>query len=179
TAAPGTVQITAETKRLVERLFEFEDIGGVDVKGVDEPVPAFRVVRALERPDDIRGIEGLSAPLTGRSDEFEAVKDGVECVATTGRGRIVSVMAEAGLGKSRLVREVRASVAGPDAPEWHEGRSLSYETAVPFAPVRRILQSLAGLKGDQSPAEAWRHVEEFCARVVPGRVADTAPFLAW
>jgi class 3 adenylate cyclase/tetratricopeptide (TPR) repeat protein len=177
TAAPGTVQITADTKRLVERLFEFEDIGGVEVKGVDEPVPAFRVVRALPRPDDLRGIEGLSAPLTGRGDEFAAMREAIECVATTGRGRIVSVMAEAGLGKSRLVREVRAAIE--DGPDWHEGRSLSYETAVPYAPVRRILESLTGLAGGEASAEAWRHVEDFCARVVPGHVADTAPFLAW
>ncbi|HSG79513.1 MAG TPA: adenylate/guanylate cyclase domain-containing protein, partial [Acidimicrobiia bacterium] len=179
TAEPGTVQITAATKRLVERLFEFEDIGGVEVKGVDEPVPAFRVVRALERPEHIRGIEGLNAPLTGRADEFAAVREAIECVATTGRGRVVSVMAEAGLGKSRLVREVRAAIEGPDAPEWHEGRSLSYERSLPFAPVKRLLQSMTGTGGGRAPADVWRHVEDFCARLVPGRVADTAPFLAW
>ncbi|MDX1690733.1 MAG: adenylate/guanylate cyclase domain-containing protein [Acidimicrobiia bacterium] len=177
TADPGTVRVTDETRRLVDRLFEFEDLGGVEVKGHAEPVPAFRVVRAIPRPDDLRGIEGLTAPLVGRDAELATLVGAIEDLRTTGKGRIVSIVAEAGLGKSRLVREARAALER--SPEWHEGRSLSYETATPHAPLRRVLRSIAGLQGGESAAETWRRLEDLCAREAPGRVPETAPFLAW
>ena len=67
TAAPGTVQITGATRALVDRLFEFEDLGGVEVKGHPDPIEAYRVAGVLERPDSLRGVEGLNSPLIGRS----------------------------------------------------------------------------------------------------------------
>jgi class 3 adenylate cyclase len=76
TAAPGTIQISDDTKQLVERLFEFEDLGGVEVKGKEEPVQSWRVVEALPRPETLRGIEGLASPLVGRDADLQHVLGG-------------------------------------------------------------------------------------------------------
>jgi class 3 adenylate cyclase/tetratricopeptide (TPR) repeat protein len=179
TARPGTIQVSADTQRLVDKLFEFEDLGGVEVKGKAEPVLAYRVVKALPRPETIRGIEGLRSPLVGRDGELKRLQDVIEATST-GKGGIVSVMAEAGLGKSRLVSEVRSIVLGDFANlQWHEGRSLSYETATPYASARRIVRSICRLTGGESPAEVWRRIDETVGRVAPGRVGAIAPFLAW
>jgi len=175
-AAPGTVQIAGDTMRLVDKLFEFEDLGGVEVKGKADPVPAFKVLKALPRPETLRGIEGLQSELVGRDAELAQLHQAIEATSG-GSGGIVSVIAEAGLGKSRLVAEVRSLVDGTVA--WHEGRSLSYETATPYASVRRILRSIVGLTGDESAAETWRRLDESVGRVLPGRVAAITPFLAW
>ena len=175
TAAPGTVQVAETTCNLVDRLFEFEDLGGIDVKGKTDPVPAYRVVKALPRPETLRGIEGLNAPLVGRDDELAQLEAAIAAMGD-GKGGVISVMAEAGLGKSRLVTEAKRRVEGV---RWHEGRSLSFETATPYAPVRRILRSICGLSGGEAPAEAWRKIESTVAAVAPGRIGTIAPFVAW
>jgi class 3 adenylate cyclase/tetratricopeptide (TPR) repeat protein len=175
-AAAGTVQISEETKRQVEQLFEFEDLGGIEVKGKAEPVQAYRVVKALPRPENLRGIEGLVAPLIGRDTELEQLVNAIGATSQ-GKGGIVSVIAEAGLGKSRLGREARAQLA--DGVEWYEGRSLSYETSTPYAPLRRVVCSMLGLEEGASAAETWRRIDDLLGRVLPGSVADNAPFLCW
>jgi class 3 adenylate cyclase len=88
TAAPGTVQLSADTHQLVSRLFEFEDLGLVEVKGHDQPIQTYRAIRALERPATTRGIEGLRSPLIGRDEELATLETAIEGVVA-GRGRIV------------------------------------------------------------------------------------------
>ena len=182
TAAPGTVQISDDTHRQVDKLFAFEALGGVEVKGKTEPVTSFRVTGALARPESIRGIEGLAAPLVGRDGEMAALLGAFSSVSSGG-GAIISVSGDAGLGKSRLITELRTALAA--APEtaaipWHVGRALSYETATPYAPVRRILRSLVGLPEDAAaPADAWDRITRFCESAVPGRASNVAPYLAW
>ena len=178
TAQPGTVHISADTRRLVDKLFEFEDLGEVEVKGKSEPVPTFRVVKALPRPETLRGIGGLQSPLIGRETELDQLRSAIAGSAS-GKGGIVSIIGEAGLGKSRLVAEARAHAMDQGGIHWHEGRSLSYETATPYAPAKRIVQSICGLTGSESPAEAWRRIDDAVARVAPGRADSITPFLAW
>ena len=180
TAQASTVQISENTHRLVDQLFAFEDLGDFEVKGRVAPVRAYRVLGALERPAMTRGIEGLRAPLIGRESEvttFDEVFEGLE----RGQGRIVSVMGEAGIGKSRLVIEMRDEVLsreGLDQLAWYQGRSLSYETGTPYTPIRGILSEMLGLRGTESPSDLWPHVEQFVSRALPGRVSEVAPFLA-
>ncbi len=181
TAEPGTVRISTATRQLVERLFEFEDLGEVEVKGRTETVGAHRIVRALGRAAQIRGVEGLRAPLVGRDAELDTLRQSVTELTTTGAGRVVSVMGEAGLGKSRLVAELREALdaAGELARvEWSEGRSLSYETATPFAPVREIVRRLAGITDSDADSAARRRLDTLTGRVVPGRASDVSLFLA-
>ncbi len=110
TAEPGTVQISGATHRQVQKLFAFDDLGPIDVKGKAEPVTAFRVTAAVARPESIRGIEGLTAPLIGRDRELAELQKAVSALSSGG-GAIISVTGEAGLGKSRLVGELRATLA--------------------------------------------------------------------
>lgn len=182
TAAPSTVQISEATYRLVNQLFSFEDLGPVDVKGKAEPVGSYRVLGQIERPESIRGIKGLTSPLVGRDAEMQALTEAFSGLRS-GSGRIISVMGEAGLGKSRLITELRQALADDPTTAsipWHSGRSLSYETSTPYVPVRRILRSIVGLAPD-APASAgdFGAITRFCEATVTGRVAAVAPYLAW
>jgi class 3 adenylate cyclase len=127
TASPGTIQLTADTHRLIAPIFEFADLGGVEVKGKLEPVQAYRVLGIKTAPGQIRGIEGLDAPLIGRDAEMHTLR-GAIIELRGGRGQVTSIMGEAGLGKSRLVSELRQSptpVAGKVTDLiWLEGRSF-------------------------------------------------------
>jgi class 3 adenylate cyclase/tetratricopeptide (TPR) repeat protein len=181
TAAPGTVQVSTDTKRLVERLFVFEDLGEVEVKGRTEPVGAHRVVRPLGRPTPRRGIEGLRAPLIGRQAELDVLQQALADLTSSGAGRIVSIMGEAGLGKSRLVAEMREGLEASGSAaqvQWCEGRSLSFETTTPFAPIREVVRQLAGIRDEDDAARARERLQELAQGVVPGRARDIALFLA-
>ena len=131
TAEPGTVQISVNTYKSVSNLFEFTPLGEIEIKGKAEPVTAYLALRPREGALPTRGIEGLASPLVGREQELTALRASVDGLLH-GSGQIVSVMGEAGLGKSRLVSELRSQyqVSGaeqenPDV-QWYEGRSLSY-----------------------------------------------------
>jgi class 3 adenylate cyclase/tetratricopeptide (TPR) repeat protein len=191
TAKPGTVQITANTHRLIESLFEFEALRGIEVKGKAEPVRAYRVLKAREGAIPARGIEGLRSPLVGRERELDSLTTSIDDLLA-GRGQIVSVVGEAGLGKSRLVAELRQSLvarellstngagSGHVRPSvlWYEGRSLSYQSSVPYTPFLNLLGSYFGLHPGQTNAEQYERVKAQISEVLPGRVAETAPFIA-
>ena len=105
TAEPGTVQITAETYRLIEHFFDVELRGLIEVKGKAEPVETYTVVGRTHDHGAIRGLR--ASPLVGRERELDELSRAVE-EALSGGGRIVSLVGEAGLGKSRLIAETRA-----------------------------------------------------------------------
>ena len=191
TAKPGTVQITANTHRLIESLFEFEALGGIEVKGKAEPVPAFRVLRAREGAVPVRGIEGIRSPLVGRERELDSLTTSIDELLA-GRGQIVTVMGEAGLGKSRLVAELRKSLAvrellsvngaGSDQAQpsilWYEGRSFSYQSSIPYTPFLNLLGNYFGLRAGQTDDEQYERVKARISEALPEGVAETAPFIA-
>jgi class 3 adenylate cyclase len=177
TAAPDTIQITADTHRLVAPFFDFTDLGGVEVKGKDEPVQAYRVNAATSEVGQLRGIEGLDSPLIGRAAEMNTLETASQELLD-GRGQIVSVMGEAGLGKSRLMAEFRELAAANYDALWFEGRSLSYETKTPYSPFIDILTSALAKTGLGS--ESWNY-EEFKSGIVtltPNTGPESAPHLA-
>ncbi|MCW5860458.1 MAG: AAA family ATPase [Caldilineales bacterium] len=171
TAQPGTVQIAHDTYKLTAPLFEFEDLGGIEVKGKAEPAPAYRVLRPKTQPGRLRGIAGLESPLVGREYEMNRLRQALVAL-TAGSGQFVAVMGEAGLGKSRLVSEFRTTAG----LTWLEGRSLSYETATPYAPFVPLLRSAFGLQPDQPDAEQMSRIKEGLGALLGGEGAAQAPF---
>lgn len=185
TAESGTVQITDNTQRLIATLFEFEDIGGIAVKGKAEPVQSYRVVASMDGPSQMRGIVGLDSPLIGRAGEVGTLKSAIDDLGR-GSGQIVSVMGEAGLGKSRLVAEMHHSLVAQgmlnDAPsatmDWYEGRCMSYQTATPYAPFVDLLTRYFGLRPDQSESERFQAVKERTEQLLGEQAVETTPFIA-
>ena len=196
TAEPGTVQISEATYRLVAPLFDVEELGGVQVKGKEEPVQSYRVLRQSALPGQLRGIAGLDSAMVGREDEMKALIDGIEAVRS-GRAQIFSIMSEAGLGKSRLVAELRHTLAAGDALAtdgaepgggvddadqraigWYEGRSLSFESSTAYAPFASLFSACFDLRPQQTDEEQYESIRSKIETVLPDRINDTAPFIA-
>ena len=130
-AQPGTTYITEDTFKLTEGLFRFEGLGQRVIKGKEEPVNVFRAIAPSTRRTrfDVSAEQGLT-PFAGRERELELLLEGFErCKA--GRGQAFSVIAEAGIGKSRLLYEFRKAVAHEDVT-FIEGKCLSYSKDVPY-----------------------------------------------
>lgn len=142
-AQPNQVVIGPLTRELIGEAFACEDLGGKRLKGIDDPVQAWRVVHARDgdgrRPWSRRG-EDL--PLVGRREELGLLHRSWES-SKKGHGRVVLIQGEAGLGKSRLVDALRAELAG-DGHVWVAARCSPYHTNSTLYPVIRHLERVVG-----------------------------------
>ena len=139
-AEPGTTYVTEDTFRLTEGFFRFEALGEKHVKGKETPVKVYRVIAPSSRRTrfDVSAERGLT-PFVGRERELELLLDGLER-SKGGRGQAFSIVAEAGVGKSRLLYEFRKTVANEDVT-FLEGKCLSYSREVAYHPIIDILKS--------------------------------------
>jgi class 3 adenylate cyclase/tetratricopeptide (TPR) repeat protein len=172
TAEPGTVQVSEETYKAIAPLFETEALEGVEVKGRKEPVQTYRVVGPKAEPGKIRGIEGLSSPLVGRSDEFDRLKQAL-LDTQQGKGGIAILIGEAGLGKSRLIDELHREwlSSGNDESTWSVTRGISYDTTQPYSLFQQIIRQSCGIEPEDSPEVILRKLEAFAQTVTPD-IAD-------
>jgi class 3 adenylate cyclase len=101
-APPGSIVVSEETRRLVEGYFELRSLGPTEVKGLDEALHVYEVigVGALHDHFDVAAQRGLTK-FVGRENEMTQIRHALE-LAIGGKGQIVSVVAEAGTGRSRL-----------------------------------------------------------------------------
>jgi class 3 adenylate cyclase/tetratricopeptide (TPR) repeat protein len=144
-AAPGSIQLTAETLRLVEGLVDVNPLGPVPVKGLREPVEVFELVGtgAARTRLEATARRGLTR-FVGRGSEMEQMRDALDR-ATLGRGQVVTIVGEPGVGKSRLVWEVTHSriIVG-----WRvlKASSVSYGKATSYLPVIDLLKGYFGIE---------------------------------
>ncbi len=160
TAEPGTVQIAHDTYKIVKPLFDFEELGGLAIKGKEEAVPAYRVLGRKAIAGRQRGIEGLQTVMVGRDRELGSLQEILDR-AQQGVGHIVSIIGEAGLGKSRLVREAKQSLLDGTDVEFFETASLSYETTQPYGLFQRLIRKLF----DIGPADTGQIVQDKLAAI--------------
>src|SRR3989441_872269 len=134
-ARPGSVLVGASTHRLIAGYFETLDLGELSVKG-HAPVQTFEVLRARGRKArlDVESERGLT-PLVGRDQEIATLMALFNRVRH-GRGQVVFIAGEAGIGKSRLLLEFRRRLAATGEPTtWLEGRCISFGQSSPLLPV--------------------------------------------
>jgi len=164
-AAPeNQIYLGEVTWRLVRDAVEVEAVEPLELKGKAQRVPAFRLVAAP-------GLDGLvrrhDRPLVGRDAELAAVAAQYEAVVRERRPRMVTLIGDAGFGKSRLVREVIDRVAvGARALS---GRCLPYGDGITFWPLLMMVREAAGIRDSDSPATALDKLE-----VVTGDAEVTA-----
>ena len=152
-ADPGTVLVGESTYRLVQQLFEWRPLGQVSGEGLATPVAVFRPLAPKAAVGKGRGIPGLESPLVGRDSELHAFRRAVQDVRS-GVGGILTLVGEAGIGKSRLVAEVRGieSETEDKGVRWVEGRCLSYGTPIAYHLWLDTLRGLLNVAPDASPS---------------------------
>jgi class 3 adenylate cyclase/tetratricopeptide (TPR) repeat protein len=144
TAEAQTVVVTGATHRLISGLFVVEDRGAQTLKGISQPVQLYRVVR----PSGIRSrFEAASAaggltPFVGREGELRLLLSRWER-ARDGEGQVVTIIGEAGIGKSRLVRHFREQIADTPHTSLEAGGGAFFQNT-PFYPVSEMLRQVLG-----------------------------------
>ena len=172
----GQVLVGVDTYRLTEPLFEFETLSPMSVKGKSEPVEVYRLVGAKVGAVSARGLarQGLSSPLVGRNHEFETIK-GCLMALSHGKGGVIWVIGEAGLGKSRLMVELRKGT--PDV-QWLEGKTMSFGQSISYFPFQEIVRTYAGISEDDVELEAWAKLESKIVGLFPDTALEILPYLA-
>ncbi|MBL7184563.1 MAG: AAA family ATPase [Anaerolineae bacterium] len=174
-AEPGTILITEETHKLIAPLFETKPLGPVEVKGKAEPVSVYRVLASKVAFGKLRGIVGLESPLVGREVEFGALREAVERLRA-GVGGVATLVGEAGIGKSRLVAELRRGAVTARL-RWMEGRCLSYGTSIAYLLWLDVLRGLLGVTVEDSPVAVRDALRERVRTLCPEHFESVYPYL--
>lgn len=137
-AGPGEVVASRSTQRLIERFFESQPLESVRHPGAREPIRPFRVLRErdVQSPEEESGTPLL--PLVARGQELELMLERW-AMAREGKGQVVLLGGEAGIGKSRLVRELKRQVVD-DHPTWLELHGSPYHRNSVLYPVIEVLR---------------------------------------
>ena len=175
---PGTITVGERTVRATEGAIEYRDMGPLHLKGKAEPVPAWQAVGVTAAQPLRRPAIRSESPLVGRSDELELLESIYNRINRERRPHLVTLIGQAGVGKSRLLRECQRLLAGMDpAPVLHEGRSPPYGSSIVFWALGEVLRAECGIV-DGDPAEvAWQklssHVAELLAEA-PDEAEETS-----
>jgi ABC-type transport system substrate-binding protein/class 3 adenylate cyclase len=169
-AAAGGIVVGPATARQVERRFELEALGELELKGKSLPVAAFLVVG--EREAEARPAE---RPLVGRDVELAMLERTLEELLE-GRGSIVAITGEPGIGKTRLVAEAVKRYG--DSVRFLEGHAVSYAETIPYWPFRELVRRWLGLGAATPEARLRLELKAELARALGDGAEDVYPFIA-
>ncbi len=167
-AEPGTVLVGESTAALVRRSIEVEPAGTHQVKGKEDPITAWQATRVLSELGGRGRVEMLEPPFTGRASELRLLKDALHATGREQRSRLVSLVGQAGIGKSRLIREFSNYIDGLVEPVyWHEGRSPSYGDGLALWALGEMVRGRARLQETDPPEVTAARLDEAVAEFVP------------
>lgn len=171
-AEPGTILASRAVYEQTRALFEFRELGSIRVKGRVEPVEIFEITGARRTPGRVRGIPGLNAPMIGRAAELAQLKSAADDLARHGRGGILLVTGEAGLGKTRLKDEFKRLIT-PEPLRVIEANCIAYGTS-PYDVFVKLLSAYLDISADDQPSMVHAKIEKGVFETFDN--ADTANF---
>lgn len=153
-AQPMSVLISQNTHRFVSPLFDFVDLGQIEVKGKAEPVQIYEVTGIKADPGKLRGLAGLTSPMVGRDAELSSLLK-LSHALSQGRGGMAVITGEAGLGKSRLLLEWRKAAGEQHSAfiKWAHGRCLSYGQRLAYHLLIDVVRALIGARAAATDEE--------------------------
>jgi class 3 adenylate cyclase/tetratricopeptide (TPR) repeat protein len=160
-AMPGTAVVGEATRRAANRAIAFSRLPDQQLKGKAEAVTAWQATHLIATGGGEGRREGaLEPPFVGRDAELWLVKDLYHATVREAKARLVSVMGQAGIGKTRLGWELEKYVSGlADHVRWLRGRSPAYEEGVSYWALGEVVRRAAGIAEDEEPASSRAKLE--------------------
>ncbi len=178
-AQRGEILVSEPVYRSTRYRFYYTEEEPVSAKGMEHPVRVFRPGGEKQTPDPKRGIPGLVSPLVGRDRELGLLQ-GLVWQLAEGKGSATFVLGDAGLGKSRLLEELRKSLPGlAPTVTWLEGRCLSHGETLAYWPFLQMLREAFGI-ADQDSLDAVKGKLSGKVRdLFPESWGEILPFLGY
>jgi class 3 adenylate cyclase/tetratricopeptide (TPR) repeat protein/ribosomal protein L40E len=179
-ADPGTTYVTEDIFKLTEGFFRFEALGKKRVKGKEEAVSVYKVLSAKDDVHRSRlGSERIIyCKMVGRESELNRLELQV-MKAINGEGSVVNIIGEAGIGKSRLLAELkRGEVMKKKKVVLLEGRAISIGKNLSFHPIIELSKQWVGIRADDDEEKAFDKLEAAIKRLFPEEYGEVLPFVA-
>ena len=178
-APPGAIYVGEQAWRSARDRFQFRARPPIQLRGRTQDVATYELLSHEEQLYRTRASErrGVHSELVGREAEMERLRGALSELAN-GRGAVVSVVAEAGLGKSRIVEELRLT-GEAQALRWLEGRCLAVGRDLSFHPFADLLRGWSAIESTREADEsAVKHLRDALEGTLPERAESVLPFLA-
>lgn len=163
-AAPvGGILISHDTYRHVKSVFAVTEQKPITVKGKTEPLKVYTVARLQPRAFHLqtRGIEGIKTPMIGRASELETLQDTFYATVQNRETHVVTIVGEAGIGKSRLLYEFDTWLSAlPKQVESFRARAGEEMRVQPYALLRDLFAHKFQIHDSDSSQMAWQKLEE-------------------
>jgi class 3 adenylate cyclase len=167
----GKIYVGPDTYRMTANQFVFETLTPLELKGKAQPVPVYSLLSRKELAPFHSSRYFEQTPLIGREGEMEVLEKALHRLRE-GQGSVISIIAEAGIGKSRLVKECRDR--NTEGFQWVEGRSLAHLEAIGYVPVQDLMRRLAR----RNEGSAQFQPEAAVREMIGGYVIPEQPFQA-
>src|SRR5437763_2776280 len=174
-ARPGSVTVGARTFRDTRGAIAYEELEPLTLKGKAEPVAAWEATGALAAAPSRRALPASEAPLVGRGDELSLLQSIYGRVVREGRPHLVTLVGQAGVGKSRLLREYELALGGTDpVPTFRQGRCLPYGSSVVYWALGEVVRAEFGIVDGDSSEAAWEKLRNGVSQLL-GERDDVRP----
>jgi len=170
------ILVGPDTYRASTREFAFEALSLIRVKGRSEPVSVYKVLLSEDPTPHVREDRQVSSEMIGRDSVLSRLEHLI-VKATAGVGTVVNIVGEAGIGKSRLIAELRKREVMRHVTIL-EGRAISVGRNLSFHPIIELVKQWAGIGEDDSESGALGKLERAVSAVDPDETAEILPFVA-
>jgi class 3 adenylate cyclase len=174
-AAPETVVIAASTRRLTGGLFDYEDLGAVEIKGLAAPVMASRVLRESGAESRFEALRVARTPLVGRDEELALLRRRWQR-AKAGEGCVVLASGEPGIGKSRLAQTLVERLSGEPHTRLRSFCSPHHQDHALY-PTTTQLERAAGFRREDAAEQRLDKLEALLAEATDD-LGEAVPLLA-
>jgi class 3 adenylate cyclase/tetratricopeptide (TPR) repeat protein len=174
-ARPGSVTVGEMTHRLTRGTIEFDELEPLSLKGKSEPVPAWEAVRLMVSGTGTRGARA-AAPLIGREDESDLLLSLFDRVVSEGRPHLVTVIGQAGVGKSRLLRELATHISErEDKVAFRVGHCPAYGAGLAYWALGEIIRGQFEIVDTDDSEVAWTKLHHGIEATISDQETDEAP----
>ncbi len=177
-APSGGIYLSESTFTLIKDQLECEALGPTKIREGAERVPIYRLVAKGQdaRPRQASDRRSGRPRLVGRDNELAALSSRLDLLSDGGGG-ILSIVGEAGIGKSHLIADFKATVTQRGVT-WLEGAALSYGRSLSYWPFLEILRAFCGITDDDTQPEQWRKLEDQVTALFHDETPEILPYVA-
>jgi class 3 adenylate cyclase len=168
--APGSIAVGEATARRIRERFTLEDGGSATVKGKSEAVPFWLLIEAGAHADDLG-----AGPLFGRSEELDRLATIARDLGA-GRGQLVTISGDPGIGKTRMLTELRRLISPQTT--WLETRCLSYGGELPYWPLVQTLRQWLEVRDGEAEIAVRTKLRARAQPLLNERSDDVIPYLS-